>query len=140
MKLVKSTSGAFKLPPECFIELQKRKGITCYFYHLENPFGKNPIFKLKSSKKDFIKTQRYSWGIYSTKNIGETVLDADKFKGFVLHVDYYDRCDPDLIYVVENEMKNDEWVEIINVPDGMKYEIIEDSLGNEIIVEKGHFW
>lgn len=123
--------GGFSLSPLAIKEYLKRKGKECFCYN---------VFSEKLERIDIENANLVV--VYSTENLGEEITWEDLKESYFRERDI-PRNDTDLIEVVEllKEKANGVYanLSIINIPDGIEWEISEYD-GLETVEEKHRSW
>ena len=140
--------GGFNLSPLAIKEIAKRKGKECYFFYYNLSDKTYTPLTLEQA------TEKFFCSVYSVPNPQDYNLDTLDQDGSYksanaraneIKIDSRpdDRTDPDLIAVIEKLGKLASGpcakLEIIDIPDGTDYEIMEYD-GLEHIAEKHKTW
>lgn len=134
MKIVVTITYEFEISDKALIEIARRKGIQLYPQYVE---GYEPTFwtvtqdQWRRSPRDYIVEDMVEFNMFK---------DAHSF-----HSGSMERTDSDLIAVLEemgSDFVNGEGAElrIIEIPDNVKWEIVESESGGEHIEEPHQRW
>lgn len=124
--------GGFGLSTKAVKEYLKRKGLECFVYE----------DGIKSKYKRIDTDTHSIFVTYSTKDLGKTTV-WEELKESVFYPRYLNRSDDDLVWIVENlgEEANGQCanLKVVEIPDGIKYEISEYD-GLEEVQERHRSW
>ncbi|MDD4469454.1 MAG: hypothetical protein PHR29_05910 [Acholeplasmataceae bacterium] len=135
VKIVINTGSGFDLTHKAIMRYAELKGIklTPYLFNFETQL----FVRYNPDNED---ERELEGALHYFINIDYSILpEQNLYCRFYQHI--IDRTDPALIQVV-NELKDSEHLDlkIVEVPDGVKWEIEEDEMGPECVREISRCW
>lgn len=135
--VINSCYGGFSLSEEAIKAYFVRKGKTLYRYHSAGPGFGGPFVRFSGKKEGF-------FFYHFTEDMGDSFTETNDWQKHGYFYDHdIDRNDSDFVAVVEElgDRANGDCAElrVIEIPDGVEYEIDEDD-GLESVHEKHRSW